>query len=643
MKDFISVIIPCYNVQDYIEKCVESIENQTYHNIEILLIDDCSRDKTWKIINQLAKKYDNITCLQNERNSGAGYSRNHALKHAKYNLISFIDSDDYLEENYYEELLKTMKKEKADVVVCDIFVKYENVDGTNTRGIACSDPKDKYTYIDNGLAASPCNKLFKKEELLKYPFPEGIMNEDIATVLPIIIKAKKVTYTPNTYYNYIQRKSSVQNSGLNEKRFDLFKALDICFERIERKKENEEYINAIIHNQITLFFFYVIPKEKDKKKRKQFLRKFKELSEKYELRKNHLYWNFLMLQGTKHRLFYKTLLGLNERKLYWLSNSLISFYDWYSAKVKKPVIKENISLEDVISLAKIQHKLKERDFTISVAVPNYNYEKFLLQRIYSILNQKVKIDELIILDDCSTDDSRKLIDKIVEAIKPYINVRKIYNKQNSGTAFKQWRKGFEEATGDYVWIAEADDYCNSKFLENIIKPIKKEKNIVLSYTDTAFIDKDGYIIMKTIKPEIDILKSGHWDTDFVKDGVQEIKDFSYLNCTIANVSSVLFKRADYTKFFEEAGEFKQAGDWLFYLDIMSVGKIAFCSKALNYYRVHGNNVTALTKKQKHFDEIKKIHAIIEQRYELNKEQKNNIEERYNFLRKVWNLGDDKKD
>lgn len=636
MNKHISVIIPCYNVEKYIEKCIESILDQTYKKLEIILVDDCSTDNTWNIIKEYSKKHSNITSMKNKENSGAGFSRNQAIKKAKYDIISFIDSDDYLEENYYEEMIKTMLQNNSDVVVCDIFVKYENIDGTDTRSEARTDKEGKLAYIDNGLAASPCNKLFYKKYLLKYPFPERIMNEDIATVLPILIDAKKIAYAKDTYYNYIQRKSSVQNSGLNEKRFDLFKSMDILLERIDTDN-NKEYLKAIVHNQITMFFFYVIPKEKNKKRRLSYLKKFNQLSKKYNIKQNNLYWNFLAIQGGKHKLYYKALLGLNTRGFYYLANNLISFYDWYSSKYKKPVIKDNITIEDIKKLAKYQNSLNPNTFTLSVVVPNYNYEKFLLQRVYSILNQKVKIDELIILDDYSKDNSRELIDQIEKAVKDNIKFRKIYNETNSGTAFKQWQKGFEEASGDYIWIAEADDYCKTDFLKNVMKPIKKDKDIAISYSDTAFIDKDGFIIMRTIKPEIDILKSGHWNKSFIEDGKQEINNYAYLNCTIANVSSVVFKRGDYQNFFKEAGEYHQAGDWLFYLFVMSTGKIAFYNKPLNFYRVHGNNVTSLTKKENHLQEIKKIHKRIAEEYGLNEEQKKEIQERYAFLKKVWYL------
>lgn len=634
----ISVIIPCYNTEKYIDKCINSIVNQTYKNLEIILVDDQSTDNTWSILNDYSKKHKNITAIQNDKNSGAGYSRNKALKLAKYDLISFIDSDDYIDSNYYESMIKAMEKDKSDVVVCDIYTKYEEVEGTDTLNKACKNANDKYSFIDNGLAASPCNKLLRKEDLLKYPFPEGIMNEDIATIIPILIDADKISYVDDVYYYYIQRKSSVQNSKVSEKRFDLFKSLAILEKRFPRNEENKKYWDIIIYNQIIPFLFYYLTLEKDSKVRKKYLRDFDLLSKKYNINKNNLLKDFYNTLGKKHKLYYKGLMNFNTKGFYGISNSIISFYHWYSNS-RKSVIKENITMEDIIEKSKYQKELTDSNIKISVVIPNYNYEKFLLQRLYSILSQTVKIYEIVILDDCSKDNSRELIDKIEENIKDNIKIKKVYNKTNSGTAFKQWRKGFDEATGDYIWICEADDYCNDKFLENVIKPIEKDKDIVISYSDTSFIDKDGLIIMKSIKSEIDQLKTNHWNKDFINKGLDEIKDYAYLNCTIANVSSVVFKKNDYKKYFEEAGKLRQAGDWLFYTFVMSEGNIAYTNKALNYYRIHGSNVTSTTKKQNHLDEIKKVHSIIRGKFGLNDTQEKNIENRYNYLKKMWNLED----
>ena len=188
-----------------------------------------------------------------------------------------------------------------------------------------------------------------------------------------------------------------------------------------------------------------------------------------------------------------------------------------------------------------------------------------------------------------------------------------------------------------MWIAEADDYCDSNFLKKVFNPMIKNEKILISYSDTAFIDADGKIMMSSIKPEIDIMKTGHWDKSYINDGKDEFKNYSFLNCTIANVSSVVFKKDNYDDLFKLSGNFKQAGDWLLYVNIMQRGLIAYYNKPLNYYRVHGNNVSSVTKKDAHLKEIKRIHKFYDEKYGLNKKQKNEIEKRYKFLTKVWNL------
>lgn len=633
----LSIIIPCYNTEQYIEKCMTSIFNQTYQDYEVILIDDASTDNTWNKVKEYAKKNPKVRAFQNKENRGAAYSRNKAIKLAKYDYISFIDSDDRIEENYFECMMSTLEKEKSDIVACDIYVQYNQTEGNNYRTNPIYHPEDKLEWLNNGLAASPCNKIIPKEELLKYPFPEGIMNEDIPTILPIIIEAKKISYAGDTCYYYIQRKTSVQNSKVNEKRFDLFKALSILEERIERKTEQKKIWDAIIYNQVIAFLFYYLAKDENKKERKKYLKEFYQKTKKYSLRENPFLQEFYQKQGTKHRLYYKSLAFAITKGYIHIANEIIEFYHFYSKHLKKNVIEKEITIEKVIEKAKKQKRLMEAPIKISAVVPNYNYERFLLQRVYSILSQNIKLEELLLLDDCSTDNSRRLIDQLEQELKPYVNIRKIYNETNSGTAFKQWQKSFEEAKGDYVWIAEADDYCDKSFLENVVKPILQDKEIVLSYTDTAFIDKEGTIIMKTIKNEIDLLHTLHWNQNYIEDGVEEIKNYSYLNCTISNVSSVLFKKGDYQNFFEEAGQLKQAGDWLFYLNIMTTGKVAYRNKSLNYYRLHGDNVTSLTRKHNHLEEIKKIHAIIRERFGLTNQQEQRIQERYQSLEKIWKL------
>lgn len=193
------------------------------------------------------------------------------------------------------------------------------------------------------------------------------------------------------------------------------------------------------------------------------------------------------------------------------------------------------------------------------------------------------------------------------------------------------------ATGDYIWIAEADDYCEKNLLKELIKPIKQDKNIIISYADTAFIDTAGNIILNSIKPEIDIQKTGHWDKSYINDGVEEIKKYSYLNCTIANVSSCIIKKGEYIKKINESKKYRQAGDWLFYVNIMRCGKISYSNKILNYYRVHGNNVSSTMNKKAHIEEINSIYNYYIKEFNLNAEHKNKMKKRVDYLKKVWKV------
>lgn len=653
MNKLISIIIPCYNIENYIEKCIESIENQTYKDIEIIAVDDCSKDGTLVKLKELQERYSNLQVYQNDKNRGAAYSRNFAMKKAKGEYIGFVDSDDYITDDYYEKLMETAEKEKADLVATDIEIVYENNSNAPILSRACLGEVTKFNLVNNGLAASPCNKIIKKELIEKYPFLEGKINEDVASILPAIVKAKKVAYVQGIKYFYVQRNNSVQNEEVTTKRLEMFDSINTCFERIKDDKDFKKYQSAILYQQVLLLYMVIIPKQKDYEKRQELLDIFMEKQEKYNLYKNKHIKHFIKEQPKKERRFYKDMAKCLKRKETTIANEIIEnkdkmdktkekIKDVIRKLTKRTVIRRYIEVKDLEKLAKKQSRKQQGDIKISVVIPNYNYENFLLPRIYSILNQTEKIHELIILDDCSKDNSRKLIDEIVEKIALYIKVQKVYNQENSGCAFKQWKKGFALATGDYVWIAEADDCCDKTLLKNIIKPIKQDKNIYISYADTAFINAWDKIILPTIKPEIDIRKTNHWESDFVDNGLEEIKNYTFLNCIIANVSSCIIKKDNYDDIFEKIIEYKQAGDWLFYVSVMKKGDIAFCNKPLNYYRLHGNNVTSVTKKQKHFDEIVRIHGEIRNMIEMTPWHEDEIQKRYDFLKRVWDLEETEK-
>ena len=158
----LTIIIPCFNAEKFLNKCIDSILNQKYNNFDLILINDCSTDNTLNIIKSYKKKYDFIKVINNSSNMGAGYSRNRALEITNTKYVTFIDSDDYIEPNYISEHMKLIKKENADISICDLKVIYAN---THKFEISqCCDKKfTKKNIILSGLAASPCNKVFKRE------------------------------------------------------------------------------------------------------------------------------------------------------------------------------------------------------------------------------------------------------------------------------------------------------------------------------------------------------------------------------------------------------------------------------------------------------------------------------------------------
>ena len=631
----LSVIVPVYNTAMYLEKCLDSLLNQSYSNMEIIVVEDKSTDNSRDKLKKYKNK-KNIKIFYNEINSGLSYSRNKGLDMASGDFIGYIDSDDYIEKDYYYNMMNSIINDNATLAISDVKVVLENEN--NKEIIELSRNEDsKLGYINVGLAASACNKVFKKELISKYKFAEGKVNEDLAVIIPTIVNAFKITYVKNNYYYYIQRNNSIQNSRFSFKRFDIFYGVDLTLERIKDCENYQKIKDAIIFNQIIVLLLYVIPKEKNFFRRYKILKKYSELSRKYKINQNYYMKELINKSGKKHKIYYYLLINLIQYKMIFLANLLILSYHIAINIIGNEKVIKKIDQRDLINAALKQKKLKDEIIKISVVIPNYNYANFLEERIYSILNQNYKIYELIILDDCSKDDSLKKIKELETMLKDYIKIKVIENKKNSGTAFKQWQLGFNNASGDYVWIAEADDYCNKNLLKELIKPILKNRNIYISYADTAFVDAIGRILVKTIKYEIDAQKSRHWDKTYVNNGMEEIKKYSYLNCTIANVSSAIIKNENYDNLLEESCKLKQAGDWLFYLKLMQKGDVAFSKKVLNYYRVHGNNVSSTMDHARHIDEIKYIYNYLDKNIVLSNKQKEMMQKRIEFLKERWKI------
>lgn len=245
--------------------------------------------------------------------------------------------------------------------------------------------------------------------------------------------------------------------------------------------------------------------------------------------------------------------------------------------------------------------LEEKYKKVSVIIPNYNYGKYLKERIDSILNQTYPIYEIIILDDCSTDGSINIIEEYKEKYQLLIKVCK--NTINSGNVFNQWEKGISMASGDFIWIAEADDLCKEDFAEKMIIKFD-DPNVVMAYCQSEAIDENGNKLSDNYLEYTNSIDNKIWLSDYVSEGKTEISKRLSVKNTILNVSSVIFKNTDFSKHIDIARNYTLAGDWALYISLLNEGgKIAFISKSLNIHRRHKDSVTGAMKAQKHFNEI----------------------------------------
>lgn len=223
---------------------------------------------------------------------------------------------------------------------------------------------------------------------------------------------------------------------------------------------------------------------------------------------------------------------------------------------------------------------------VSVIIPNYNHGAFLSARIESVLNQSFQDFEIILLDDCSADNSKDVIAKY--SAHPKV-AQVILNEANSGSGFKQWKKGIELARGELVWIAESDDISADNFLETMVAELDRQKDLAIIFCKSAIIDDKGNRLRDyefSFDGNINSQKS------WVVSGKEFCARYFCRYNVLVNASSVMFRRELYLKTGGVKTEFRICSDWLLWWDMLAYGNIAFLPDVLNYYRLHHHNTSA---------------------------------------------------
>ena len=260
--DLISAIVPVYNVEKYLYRCVDSILKQTYENFELILIDDGSPDNCSQMCDELSEKDSRIKVIHQE-NQGLSAARNSGIKIAKGNYLTFIDSDDWISNTMFEDLINLIKEKNADISICNFIVTDGNaIYKKNTKAEEKLYSKDEFMKIILRVNSNRCihyawGKLYKKDVIDKNEhYPVGMLNEDVEGMFKAVLKSEKIAETNKIGYFYYENSESISRKKFGEN----FLSLHHVWERILEISQNSapEYVDYVKYNLIRSDFTILV-------------------------------------------------------------------------------------------------------------------------------------------------------------------------------------------------------------------------------------------------------------------------------------------------------------------------------------------------------------------------------------------------
>ena len=418
----ISVIIPIYDVENYLHVCINSVLKQTYQDFEIICIDDASTDSSLEILEYFSKKDSRIKIIKNDFNQGSGYSRNCGLNMAKGKYIFFLDGDDWIDSNTFEILIKKADENNLDLL---FFNEIKFHDETNEFSI--------YSNLSDNLSFKFENKIFNqfdldKEDLFKLSnniwnklylksfldvnnirfSNENLAYENIPFFYKVITAADRISLIKNKLYNFRKNKFLLRKSN-DERIFDIFNIYKNLLNVFFENKHLYQYYKRVLLNYI-----------------------FSNLEMKYDSIDNRL----------KERFFIET---------QSLFRNFIIYYNLYLD------ITENVGSKilNKFFFEKIIEK-NNNPPKLSVVVPIFNTEDYLPNVLESIINQTLGLEniEVILVDDCSTDKSGEIIDDYSNKYESIIGIHLLENSQSPS---KPRNIGIRNASSNYIIFQDSDD------------------------------------------------------------------------------------------------------------------------------------------------------------------------------------------
>lgn len=466
----VSIIVPVYNVENYLHDCLNSLLSQTYENIEIICIDDASTDNSYDILKYFSKKDNRVKIIKNKENIGLGASRNIGLQEASGKYIQFLDSDDWLDYNSIEICYKNAEKYQLDFLMFKLI----NYDHDNNRFYKTNYYSMEYMkkwfnkpFSITDLSAntifrlpnSACNKFFLKNFLLEnnITFPEGLIHEDNPVYFKAMFSSDKIMILDNYFYNRRIRSNSI-TIKTDESLMDVMEITEEVLDYFISKKFYESYKKNIINYVVFVIKskFYLIDE------------KFKDSYFKIMKKKIQKYINLYNLKKD----FYN---NLNEENINFIKLIL------YSDDFKQ--FKNNIQ----------QIKNLNNDYKVSVIIPVYNAKKTHLVRAFkSLLRQTIgfKNIEIIFIDDNSSFKEGSYYLKELNDLYP--NVTAIFLNENSGSGHAR-NIGIKRAKSNYIMFLDHDDFYLNNACKVLYDTIKKE-NVDMVCGNYINMSREGTIV-----------------------------------------------------------------------------------------------------------------------------------------------------
>lgn len=542
----ISIIIPIFNAAKYLSRCLDSILNQDYKNLEIICINDGSTDESLTILHIYEKKDKRLKIIS-QFNQGAAAARNRGLKAATGEYISFIDADDYLEEGLYKYFTEAVQKDLVDIFMFNgkinnkpsssFFSKHnfycpveecQNVSYKDFFGIF---------YGNSGVY----NKIFSRNfiEKNRLYFLEGNSFEDIDFWFRSLILTDKIKVSFKSFYHYQQENENSVTNSFGKNALSIFDTFSSMMKAAKKQGLDDFFQDALFQYQyekITETLFIMKPEYKEKlyNKAKEFLtRRIKEL-------KGYSYKN-LMNFGICHNL---------------LTNSFVDF------KNTTLLFRENFNYCTE----------KPKNIKFSVIIPVYNIEAYLGTCLKSIINQTLTDLEIICINDGSTDKSLDILN-----FHAAQDVRiKIINQENKGLGAAR-NIGVSQAQGEYLIFVDSDDWLRTDALEQLNKQMQENPTDVCFFGYSNFFDEGKYNI------PIPFLNN------LLENKFNNIFDYMFVNITAWGKI--------YSREFWQKNKIAFAENVFFEDNITNAQVFSFaktcsiCWHNLYYYRIRANSIT----------------------------------------------------